>query len=125
MLNVCLLSNSRRLASTRMESGVSRSMQPSRVCSSCAAVDIFLFVLRFGFTLKSGMEASTSRIRVVFCAAVGTDDDADEDAALSGLHALPLGGGFGAVTFNRTGGVIVDRREPGADEEETVLIRSI
>lgn len=52
MLKVCLFRRSRRFASTRIESGVSRSMQPSRVCSNCAAVDNFLFVLRFGLSYK-------------------------------------------------------------------------
>lgn len=60
--NVCLLSSDRKLAPHRIESGVSRSMQPSRVWAICAAVDIFLVVRRRGLRLKPGMEASTSRI---------------------------------------------------------------
>lgn len=45
-----------------MESGVSKSMRPSRVCSICAAVDIFLLPRRRVFILNPGIDASTSRI---------------------------------------------------------------
>ena len=47
---------------TRIESGVSRSIQPSFVCSSCAAVDNFLVERFLGFILNPGIDASTSRI---------------------------------------------------------------
>jgi len=57
-----LLSRARRLVLTRIESGVSRSIQPSFVCSSCAAVDNFLVERFLGFILNPGIDASTSRI---------------------------------------------------------------
>lgn len=60
--NVCLFSSERRFVLTRIESGVSKSIQPSLVCSICAAVDIFLFDRRRGFTLNPGIDAKTSRI---------------------------------------------------------------
>lgn len=63
--NVCLFSNARRFVRkfvTKIESGVSRSMHPSRICSTCAAVDIFLLLRRWGFILKPGIDANTSRI---------------------------------------------------------------
>jgi len=50
------------LVLTRIESGVSRSIQPSLVCSSCAAVDNFLVERFLGFMLNPGIDASTSRI---------------------------------------------------------------
>lgn len=56
-----MLSRSRKFVLTRMESGVSRSMHPSRVCSIWAAVDIFLLPRR-RLMSKPGIEASTSRI---------------------------------------------------------------
>lgn len=63
MLNVSLFNKSRKLKLTNIESGVSKSMQPSRVCSIWAAVDIFLLVRRRGLVLlKPGIDASTSRI---------------------------------------------------------------
>lgn len=126
MLKVCLLSSALRFASTRIESGVSRSMQPSRVCCSCAAVDIFLFVRRLGLTLKSGIEASTSRIRVVFWAAVGSDEEEEEDA-VDGSTRNEMVEGF-VVTCERTGEEVLGADEWFVDrieDAESVLVLSI
>lgn len=57
-----LFNKSRKFVLTNIESGVSKSMHPSRVCSICAAVDIFLLVRRLGLMLNPGIDASTSRI---------------------------------------------------------------
>lgn len=62
MVNVCLLSRALKFVDAKIESGVSKSILPSLVCSICAAVDIFFDDRRRGLILNPGMDAKTSRI---------------------------------------------------------------
>lgn len=66
---------------TKMESGVSKSMYPSRICSSWAAVDIFLYGRRrviFKRLLKLGNGVKIVGFDSLCCCA---DDDAAAVAA--------------------------------------------
>ena len=47
---------------TKIESGVSKSMHPSFVCSNWAAADNFLFERFLGLMLNPGIDDNTSNI---------------------------------------------------------------
>lgn len=66
-----------------MESGVSRSIKPSLVCSNWAAADNFRAVFFRCFRLKPGMDASTSCIVDALGVAGGTGEWQPRDDALT------------------------------------------
>lgn len=85
-----------------------------------------MFVRRLGLTLKSGIEASTSRIRVVFWAAVGSDEEEEEDA-VDGSTRNEMVEGL-VVTCERTGEEVLGADEWDVDrieDAESVLVLSI
>lgn len=84
-----------------------------------------MLVLRFGFTLKSGIDANTSRILLVFWAAVGTLVEVLWRALLE-LSCLVDKVGLAVATWARTEVVVIVARIGVCWEEdiETDLVLS-
>ncbi|CAH2265266.1 jg19792 [Pararge aegeria aegeria] len=76
---------------TKIESGVSKSMQPSLVCCSCAAVDSFLPLRFLGFIQNPGILANTSRI----VEGLLLDVELVSEHEVAAIHSRVSGGGGG------------------------------